>query len=194
MFKKLSRCLLLCTVLSVIVACECVCPPPITYTKKHKSIDLKTFDISGFESRKIQDSVFKNAFGMVVAVRYDLEELSEKSTLKRTSSGFGDGVTTCDCVLDQYVVGDSLRQIDLWVKDVKTQAETKVTDKFRIAYDKDLTISEYISKATETWALDHVHIELRDGKTIPNTSIFKAIATFKSGKSLTKQTDTIRFK
>ena len=69
-------------------------------------MELKTWDISGFQNAEVFDSVNKNSFGLTVSV--ELNQIAYlKSRLDFSSFGFASAYA-CSCPPDEYINVDPI--------------------------------------------------------------------------------------
>lgn len=191
MFKKVILILVVLFSIQVLISCIfCDCQDPETYEITYTSVNVTALNTSGFTDQEVTDSIYKNAFGLLVAMNSDftlMHTVSPNFTL-----GFST-VMACSCEEDTYIYPDPLTNINIYVVDTDTNEKINVSEKFKIRsyYDGLISLDEFFAQR-ENW-YDGFQFELVDFNTIPNSSIFIVEAQLESGIILSSETQQVNF-
>lgn len=191
MFKKVILILVVLFSIQVLISCIfCDCQDPETYEITYNSVDVTALNTSGFTDQEITDSVYKNAFGLLVAMNSDftlIHAVSPNFTL-----GFST-VMACSCNENTYNYPDPLNNINIFVVDTDTDERTNISEKFKIRsyYDGLISLDEFFAQR-EDW-YDGFQFELVDFNSIPNSAIFVVEAHLLSGIMFSRETQEINF-
>ena len=119
MKKKLISLLLIYFFQFLATSChQCDCDPAKTFERTYNGLELKTWDISGFQNAEVFDSVNKNSFGLTVSV--ELNQIAYlKSRLDFSSFGFASAYA-CSCPPDKYMNVDPIEFIEIRVTDTQS--------------------------------------------------------------------------
>ena len=111
---------------------SCDCEPVKTYEILYNGFELKAWDTSGSQKKEIRGGVNKNAFGLTIALEFDLNQIAfYKPKLDLSSFGFASAyATSCDCPLDEYITKDPIESIIITVTNTQSQEVTDVTANF----------------------------------------------------------------
>jgi len=156
-------------------------------------LELKAWDTSGFQNIEVSDFVYKNSFGLSLAIESELNQIAHyKPKLDLRYFGFASAYA-CDCPHDKYINLDPIDSILITVTDTQTQETTDVTNNFTAyAYNgEQVTISELFENLSD-WH-DGFQIDMTDYENIPDSSIFNVKVILESGTELDEQTQEINF-
>lgn len=199
MNKKVLSILLLYIIQFITTSCilSCDCDPIKTFERMYNGLELKSWDTSGFQNEEVIDSAYKNAFGLTVSVKFELNQVSfSESNLNTKSFGFPSAyaMSDCDCPTDEYINIDPISSIEITVKNTENQEIIDVTDNFMVyTYNGERLPLNELFKNKPSWH-DGFQIDMTKYDNIPNFSIFTVKIILESGTELTKQTQEIKFK
>ena len=191
--QKALLLLVIIFVLQLAVSCnDCVCPGAEKYEVRYNDIAVTPYNTAGFVDRVVlEDTVYKNSFGLTVQLSSELSKISQLSDPIR----FGFNVAlACSCVGDEYVYTDSLERTTILMTDVSTNETQEVTEWF-VTYRDDsnepISLEEFfVTRAN--WH-DGFQFELSEYSAVPRTAVFVVEALLKSGNLLIAQTDPVHF-
>ena len=170
----------------------CDCPKSQIYDVKYKSITLTAYDTSGLQDKVIEDTINKNAFGISVAVDFELEQIAKSLDIK---GNFGfNAAMACDCVGNEYNYSDPIDRIEIFVTDSKTSQTREITDHFATYGDANgglISLKQYFNNRHVPY--ENFRLKLVKFDLIPNTATFTVNTYLESGKKLSKQTGQINF-
>jgi hypothetical protein len=191
MFRKVLFIIGLFFLVQVITSCLFHCPEPGTFENRYYAVQIEARNTSGFYDIPVTDSVFKNTFGLIVAVNFESVQIANKGfsfQVFNTAMAFS-------CVGDTYLYPDPIDYIEIYVLDTKTQIRQKVSECFGVygySTSEPMTLDEFF-EIREDWH-DGFQFELIDYKTIPDDAVFIAEALLESGQIFTAETAEIHFK
>jgi hypothetical protein len=205
MLKNLNRIVksLLCiyAVQLLLVSCiedDCKCRPRQTYETKVTDFDLKALDTSGFTASEINGTVFKNSFGIVLNVAYNVERIAKVES-KNSMSQFGfSAAYACSCVPNEFISLNKIDSIKITVTDSETQIATDVTENFKaFIYGNDLNLTDFShlhEDFQDYWnPFDVIELELNSQNNIPNTAVFTIELILSEDENLIKESEVINF-
>lgn len=194
MNKKIVSLFLLYLFQFIATSCvSCKCASVGTYERIYIGLELKAWDTSGFQNVEVSDFVYKNSFGLSLAIESELNQIAHyKPKLNLSSFGFASAYA-CDCPHDEYINLDPIDSILITVTDTQTQETTDVTNNFTTyAYNgEQVTISELFENLSD-WH-DGFQIDMTEYENIPDSSIFNVKVILESGTELDEQTQEINF-
>jgi len=174
----------------------CECDPVRTYERTYNSLELKTWNTSGFQSMEVSNSAPKNSFGLTIAIEFELNQVSyHKSKLDFSSFGYTSTyASSCDCLPDEYINIDPIDSITIVVTNAESKETIDVTNNFTTyGYDgEELTISKLFKNRAD-WH-DGFQVDMTEYDNIPDISIFTVKIILDSGTEIIKQTQEINFK
>jgi len=190
MIKKILTILLIGFVLQIIIS-SCGCGDSFTYENIYTGVTIIPYDNSGFNSKIATDTVYKNAFGLVIQVNFD-SKLADNSV--KFGLGFNSAMAfSSDCIGDEYLYPDPISYFDIFMINQLDGRKTKVTDFFKIlGYKGELISLEDFFPQREEWH-DGFQIELVDHDSISNSVIFEVEVFLESNKSFIGQTEVVHF-
>jgi hypothetical protein len=205
MLKNLNRIVksLLCiyAVQLLLVSCiedDCKCRPRQTYETKVTDFDLKALDTSGFTASEINGTVFKNSFGIVLNVAYNVERIAKVES-KNSMSQFGfSAAYACSCVPNEFISLNKIDSIKITVTNPETQIATNVTENFKaFIYGNDLNLTDFShlhEDFQDYWnPFDVIELELNSQNNIPNTAVFTIELILSEDENLIKESEVINF-
>jgi hypothetical protein len=205
MLKNLNRIVksLLCiyAVQLLLVSCiedDCKCRPRQTYETKVTDFDLKALDTSGFTASEINGTVFKNSFGIVLNVAYNVERIAKVES-KNSMSQFGfSAAYACSCVPNEFISLNKIDSIKITVTDSETQIATDVTENFKaFIYGNELNLTDFShlhEDFQDYWnPFDVIELELNSQNNIPNTAVFTIELILSEDENLIKESEVINF-
>jgi hypothetical protein len=205
MLKNLNRIVksLLCiyAVQLLLVSCiedDCKCRPRQTYETKVTDFDLKALDTSGFTASEINGTVFKNSFGIVLNVAYNVERIAKVES-KNSMSQFGfSAAYACSCVPNEFISLNKIDSIKITVTNPETQIATNVTENFKaFIYGNELNLTDFShlhEDFQDYWnPFDVIELELNSQNNIPNTAIFTIELILSEDENLIKESEVINF-
>jgi hypothetical protein len=205
MLKNLNRIVksLLCiyAVQLLLVSCiedDCKCRPRQTYETKVTDFDLKALDTSGFTASEINGTVFKNSFGIVLNVAYNVERIAKVES-KNSMSQFGfSAAYACSCVPNEFISLNKIDSIKITVTNPETQIATNVTENFKaFIYGNELNLTDFShlhEDFQDYWnPFDVIELELNSQNNIPNTAVFTIELILSEDENLIKESEVINF-
>lgn len=172
----------------------CDCNPPQTFEIIYYDITVTAYNTAGYQNNIVEDTIYKNAFGLTVTVDFDLITIAKLMNPKG-KAGFNIATAwSCSCVEDKFEYTDPIDRIEIFVIDPKTQETVEITNNFAIyEYSKEELISlEEFFNNREDWH-DGFQFELVEFELIPNSTVFRVDIYLESGTRFTKETDQINF-
>jgi hypothetical protein len=192
MFKKVILILVVLFSIQVLISCIfCDCPDPETFNISYSSVEVTAMNTAGFSPTAVTDSVYKNAFGLLVYMNSDYTLI--QTATPNFTLGFST-VTACSCDENTYLYPDPLSYMNVFVVNTDTDERTDVTENFKIQsyyYDGLINLNEFFSER-ENW-YDGFQFELVDFNSIPSSAIFVVEAHLLSGIMLSRETQQINF-
>jgi len=190
--KSLAVLAIMFVVQSVFSCIPCDCPKSQIYDVKYKSIALTAYDTSGLQDKVMEDTINKNAFGITVAVNFELERIAK---LLDINGNFGfNAAMACDCVGNEYNYSDPIDRIEIFVTDSKTSQTREITDHFAIYGDANgglISLKQYFNNRHVLY--EKFQLRLVTFDLIPSAATFTVNTYLESGKKLSKQTGQINF-
>jgi len=193
MIKKIIIVLAILFLGQLIMSCIfCNCNDPETYEVNYTSIFVTAFNTAGFMNTEVEDSVYKNAFGISVSVasNYVISTNTESSYF---TLGFN-SVKACSCVDDTYIYPDPISFVEILVTDTETNQTNDVTSNFRAQsyyYNHVITLEQYFDERQQ-WDV-WFQFDLVDLENIPDEAIFTINLYLESRTSLSEETKQINF-
>jgi len=131
MIKKAFFLLTVFFSIQILFSCiPCNCPETKTFEISYDGITIKALDTSGFSDVEVEDTVYKNAFGIEVLASSIITEVLEVNT-PINLFGFKT-LMACSCDGDTYIPTDTISTIDIFVIDIETEEKRNITDYFGI--------------------------------------------------------------
>ena len=205
MLKNLNKVIrsLLCiyAIQFLLVACiedGCNCPPSNTYETRVIDFDIKTLDTSGFNTSEINGTVYKNSFGIVLNIAYNLERIAKiESNNSMSQLGFS-AAYACSCVPDEFISLNKIDSIKITVTIPETQTTKNVTENFKaFLYGNEISLTEFISSQKNIYDYwnpnDTIELELDLKDNIPNKAIFNIEFILSDGENIVKESEVINF-
>ena len=192
MIKKSLFLLLLFVLVKLFVSCDSRCGGSATYENIYNNVTIKAFNTAGFQSIPVEDSVFKNTFGLTISMNFETNQVARNKI--PFQSGFSSAMAL-ECTSTTYLYPDPLDIIEIYVVDTKTQVKQNVSRCFGIygyGGNGTMTLEEFF-EIREEWH-DGFQLDLLDYKTIPDNAVFIAEAFLESGLMFTAETPEIHFK
>jgi len=192
MIKKAGVIILSIFVVQVITSCLPQCGDAGTYEHIYNGVTITPYDLSGFNTKPIIDSVYKNAFGLSVSVNFEFIQISMAKP--KLFGAFSSAIAMSDCPEPVYKYSDPIKTVELFVTDITSGETTNVSNYFGIqSYigDELITLEQFFIERAE-WH-DGFQFELVNFDSIPNSAIFTAKAYLESGIVFTEETEQINF-
>ncbi len=198
MNKKLFSLVLIYFFQFLVTSCEtCECETPKTYEQTYDSVEIKTWDTSGFQIEEATSNVNKNSFGITVNLSFNLKEIAhfkqKLDVLDFSALGFSKAYA-CSCVPDDFINKDPVKSIEITVTNTETEQITNVTDNF-ISYNfngEKINVRNIFNNNNSNFN-GSFQIELATNNNIPNTAVFTITVILESGNTLTESTPIINF-
>ncbi len=169
----------------------CHCNDPETYEINYSSVEATPYNTSGFTDVVVEDTVYRNAFGLGVYMISDLVLSHENSSY--AVLGFST-LMACSCEDDTYLYPDPISHVKILVTDSETEIITDVTNLFGMPVDNNEYVSlEQFFRERAEWH-DGFQFQLVDFETIPSSAIFTVQAYLESGIMFSEETKQINFK
>lgn len=174
----------------IIISC-CDCCDTFTYENIYTGVTVIPYDNSGFNSEIAADTVYKNAFGLGIHVKFE-SQLAENSI--ELGLGFNSAMAfSCDCIGGEYLYPDPISYFNIFMIDQINEQKINVTEFFKIqGYNGELIALDDFFIQREEWH-DGFQVELVNHDSISSSAIFEVEVFFESGKSFKGQTDIVNF-
>lgn len=191
MVKKTFLVLLIFFIIQLIISCIfCNCEDAVTFEVNYNSVEITPINTAGFSDEIVNDSIYKNAFGITILI------YSDHTLINSVSNNYTLGFSTafaCSCEDDTYIYPDPISHVDIFIIDTETNERTNVTDYFGMPVDNNEHVSlEQFFNERADWH-DGFQFELVNFNPIPNSVIFVTEAYLESGKMFTNETTQINF-
>lgn len=168
---------------------SCNCPEMSTYEIEYNNVDITAYDTSDFGYSPVEDSVYKNAFGLGVLVSSTQNKIG---MVQIGSFGFSNAMA-CDCMGSEYRYPDPIDNAVIYMTNIESGIEQEVTEFFEISgYDG-------VPIALETFFMnrydghDGFQFKLAQYDEVPNSVIFRVEISLESGTVFSDETDQINF-
>ena len=193
MIKKAVLLSVFISLIQLFFSCDpCVCPDPQAYEIVYDEILVTAFNTAGFYVNPVEDTVYKNAFGITLITNYEMVLIAANIS-GGTGLGFS-SLMACDCITDSHTYADPISHANIYATDALNQETMDVTDKF-VAFDpyanQQISINELFEQL-EPWQ-DLFQFELADFDSIPNSAIFTVKLYLESGIKFIEHTEQINF-
>jgi hypothetical protein len=191
MIKKTFLVLLTFFIIQLIISCIfCTCDDAVTYEVNYNSVEITPMNTAGFSNEIVNDSVYKNAFGISILIHSDhtlINSVSNNYTL-----GFSTALA-CSCEDDTYIYPDPVSHVYIFIIDTETNERTNVTDYFGmpVGNNEHVSLKQFFNE--RAYWHDGFQFELVNFNPIPNSVIFVTEAYLESGKMFTNETKQINF-
>jgi hypothetical protein len=177
--------------MQLITSCFPTCGDPGIYENIYNSVWIEAYDNSGFYSKPIVDSVYKNAFGLSVGLNFETNQIG-MNTLQFNSlfsSAFAN-----ECESPTFTYPDPVKLVLIYVTNTQTGEKTDASSYFGMEdyYGNELITLEQFFIQREEWH-DGFQFQLVNWDSIPNSAIFTAEAYLESGIVFMNQTKQINF-
>ena len=162
----------------------------------YNNLEIQAWDTSGFQNEEVINTAKKNAFGLTIAVQFELNQISySEKMVNMRLFGFTSAyaMSGCDCPVDEYINLDPIVSIKINVTNLENQEIIDVTDNFT-TYNyngEQLTINE-LFEIREEWH-DGFQMDMSKYDNIPDSSLFTVIILLESGIELIEDTQEITF-
>lgn len=188
MNSKSITALVLIFLIQFLASCDwCNCNPQ-TYEVEYDSIKITPWNTAGFGAIEVTDSVYRNAFGITMAMNFEPKKVSQI----RHNFGFS-GAYACDCDGDQYNFVDPIDYAEIFMTDVVNDEQVNVTELFG-AYGNSgelISLTELFSIRQEWY--DGFQFELIEFDSVPTSVVFSVTVYLESGKMFSEETQQINF-
>ncbi len=190
MLKKISIVLFLLFACQFLVSCICDCGDSYDIKKTYTGITVSALNTSGFNNTVVEDSVFRNSFGLEVIMDFTSEEIAKTAYFK--ASGFSSAnALSCDCIGPDYIYEDDIDFIDIYR--IIGEESALVTSAFSIQnYSGEWTSLYEFFQIRDEWH-DGFQIQLTDFEAVPDTSKFLIEVIMTSGNKFSATTKEITF-
>ncbi|MFK7953245.1 MAG: hypothetical protein AB8B73_10405 [Ekhidna sp.] len=185
--------------LQLLISCiySCDCAPGIERSANYINGEVLALDTSGFNDQIVEDSVYRNSFGLYYQSRHETNETSEiKPSTPYRSLGFSSAFA-CSCIDDTYLYADPVINLDIIMIDYESKEETNVNDGFGLFIGSGLQSLEEVDwniYFNQEWYPEtHLNFELIDENAVLSSSVFRIVLTLDSGATLSSETDVIKF-
>ena len=167
------------------VPCDC---NEKSYVVEFHNMDLTALDLSGFQATEVKDTVYRNAFGLVVAMSAHAQEVSDNGI----NFGFSSAMA-CDCGPDNYDYIDPVQTAEIYMTDEITGQIFNASTFFNIwEYAGNLTsIPDFFAEKRQDQ--EYFQFQLTAYDSVPESATFMVELTLVSGTQFTEQTQTIHF-
>lgn len=191
MIKKAFYIVLFLFSIQVVTSCIFHCPEPMSYENSYNSVSIEAYDNSGFYPQIVNDTVYKNAFGLAVMVNFESVQISELNFYKLN---FFNTAMALNCENDNFTYPDPISHVEIFITDTKTGEINNATEFFMTeSYMSGQLISlEQFFIEREEWH-DGFQFQLVNWDSIPNSAIFTAKAYLESGQLFLQETEQINF-
>ena len=195
MIKKTFIVLGLIYLVQFAISCiPCDCPGAETFEIDYYDLKVQAYNTAGFHDDIVEDTIYKNALGLIVTVEFDLINIAQLNSTEPSFCFNYGALWACSCVEDEFQYPDPIDRMEVFVSNVQTLETVEVTSSFSIyEYSKEELISlEEFFNNRENWH-DGFQFELTEFDLIPNSAIFTVDTYLKSGVKFTKKTEQINF-
>ena len=176
----------------LMVSCWCTCGTPEFYEVHYSGVSIEPKDISGFYTKPVKDTVYKNSFGLEIMLESEVIQTAMISISNFSGFGVAQAFAPCDCEGGGYTYPDALTNMELFVMNTETDEKINATSWFGIYESDELIPFDEFFKQREYW-YDGFQVELVDFDSIPNSAIFVVEAHLESGLMFMKETKVINF-
>jgi len=190
MLKKSLQLILFVFTLQIVTSCFVECGEPKTFEINYNSAVIIPCNTSGFYYKEVEDSVFKNTFGLIVGVESELIQIAENHKLNLS---IFKSAMALSCVDDTYLFPDPIKNIELFITDKLNDEELNATELFKIKdYNQELVSLEDFFIIRDEWH-DGFEFELTEYQNLPDSATFKVEVYLESGIIFTEETETVYF-
>src|SRR3989339_658107 len=110
MIKKSLFLLLLFVLVKLFVSCDSRCGGSATYENIYNNVIIKAFNTAGFQSILVEDSVFKNTFGLTISMNFETNQVARNKIPFQSGFSFA---MALECTSTTYLYPDPLDIIEI---------------------------------------------------------------------------------
>ncbi len=196
-FSKVFSLLICIFLIQTLGSCFLRCDDAKSYTVSYQSVDIVTFDTSGFTLKNADSVLYKNAFALRINLQTEEKEISDYRIA--SSIGFNTASALQECEDAYFTYEDEIDDIQI-IRIEEEGKETNMTSAFsNMDYNgKKVSIAEMVEAQNEDYGpsnyrSEYFNVELNDFKDLPKMFKLRVEVKLKSGTLLISETEILYF-
>ncbi len=196
MKKKVVTVLFIMFASQTFFSCCGECPENETFERNYTGLSVTAYDISGFSPQKITNKIYKNDFGLGVALLFEEMKVAQKP---RRSFGLGFSsvqAIICECLGNtiSLINADPIHKIKIYATKNGGEENIDVTESFGILRHSSeyVSLEEYFQESDD-FHEDYFQVKLINSTQIPDSTVFLIKVLLQSGQAFTEETERIDF-